>query len=193
MTQMYYFATPGTLRHAILSPAAPGGSLGPQRACQPKSSSLESGCSLVRSRAGAAVSIIRLNSMSNSSWDAAISRSVRWGSSVSQYTIIVCPIGVLWSHTFSSVIPRFLRDSSYAFRNSPEPETISLIRLITSSCPGRIGRANATDAISATPFSLCPQDSLAQSLSFCPFGAFRFQVNFEVLDAVFSTLLFRKI
>src|SRR5215208_7329669 len=127
---------------------------GTQDPCQLKSSSLDSGSSSPKSIAGAALPISCLNLLSNSSWELAISRSMRWGSSVSQYTIIECPMGVRWIHTFSSLMPSLFLDSSYSFRNSPEPETASPMLLTASSCPGRMGNAKATAAISMPPFLL---------------------------------------
>jgi hypothetical protein len=55
-----------------------------QRADHSKINSLDSGCSLVRSTAGAVVSMNCLSMLSTSSCESAISRSARWGSSVSQ-------------------------------------------------------------------------------------------------------------
>src|SRR5215212_6967917 len=80
--------------------------------CHSKSSSLDRGLSLDKSRAGAAFSRTCLNSSSTLSWELAISRSVRWGSSVSQYTIMTD----LWVFSEPILSPRGFPVSSWTLR-----------------------------------------------------------------------------
>src|SRR5215204_1280032 len=101
--------------------------------------------------------------------------------------MIDCPMGVLWTHTFSSLIPSIFLDSSYCSRSSPE--TASPICLTRSSCPGSIGKANATTATSLLllplPAFLFHSGGLLRH--------FRRELDLHMLDTFLLVLLFGKI